>query len=155
MNDLLGCRFAGGCILCIGIFLMASAFFFGSYFDFIHEQAFFRKYMFIPIFSAGGILFLLGLWYLIFPFAASPLEVMIMIDVSMFFLPLSPAMVLLSVKLSRRETASLSAEKNEANLHEPPIPQKITLKDVILLFLMVLPLFVCLVLFFLYIKEFM
>ena len=96
-----------------------------------------------------------GLWYLIFPFAASPLEGMTMINVSIFFSTLSPIMAVLSVKLSRRETASLSAEKNEANLHEPPIPQKITLKDVILLFLMVLPLFVCLVLFFLYIKEFM
>ncbi len=155
MNDLLGCRLAGGCILCIGIFSMVSAFFFGSYLDFIHERVFFRKYMFIPIFSAGGILFLFGLWYLIFPFAASPLEVMIMIDVSMFFLPLSPAMVLLSVKLSRRETASLSAEKNEANLHEPPIPQKITLKGVMLFLLMMLPLSVYLVLYFLYIKEFM
>ena len=52
---------------------------------------------------------------------------------------LSEILMGLSGKIFHKKLASLLAERSEANFHEPPIPQKNTPKDVLLLLLMLLP----------------
>ncbi|MCL4512805.1 MAG: hypothetical protein M1421_02190 [Candidatus Eremiobacteraeota bacterium] len=139
MNDLLGCRLAGGSIVCAGVSLAGSTFFYYNFIENYHQKFFFRKYL-TPIFLViAGIIFILGLGYLVFPFAISSLHIMIAAMGFISLSSLSEILMGLSGKIFHKKLASLLAERSEANFHEPPISQKNTPKDVLLLLLMLLP----------------